>query len=97
MLALCKREHSAFSPSKSSDRRFCRPEPQACRQQTKFAALRYVQEGFFAMEQDLRLDRPKLVSDTHHIQIHRLCQVIHIGIFRHWLFLCGFTFHLFFF
>ena len=40
---------------------------------------------------------PKLVSDTHHIQIHRLCQIIHIGIFYHWLFLCGFTFHLFFF
>ena len=69
----------------------------SCRQQTKFAALRYVQEGFFAMEQDLRLDRPKLVSDPHHIQIHRLRQIIHIGIFYHWLFLCGFTFHLFFF
>ena len=32
----------------------------SCRQQTKFAALRYVQEGFFAMEQDLRLDRPMI-------------------------------------
>lgn len=99
---------------------------------------RYVQEGFFAMDQDLRLDqpmisrqafvlvrngyrsepplyfvrggsdlyrvtpsrtegRPKLVSGPHYIQIHCLCQIIHIGIFHHWLFLCGITFHLFFF
>lgn len=42
-------------------------------------------------------DRPKLVSGSHYIQIHRLCQIIHIGIFHHWLFLCGITFHLFFF
>lgn len=40
---------------------------------------------------------PKLVSDPHYIQIYRLCQIIYIGIFHHWLFLCGITFHLFFF
>ena len=42
-------------------------------------------------------DRPKLVSGSHYIQIYRLCQIIYIGIFHHWLFLCGITFHLFFF